>query len=94
VPLDGAFSTLHWLIVAVVALLVLGPEQLPRLARRAGETMRDFQRVREHLRSELRDLVSEFDLNRTSDATPPSLPNRNEERPRSLAEAEGDTHAP
>jgi Tat protein translocase TatB subunit len=74
VPFDGAFSPLHWLIVAVVALLVLGPEQLPGLARRAGETLRDLRRVREHLRSELRDLVSEFDLEQSSDAGPPALP--------------------
>jgi TatA/E family protein of Tat protein translocase len=74
VPFDGAFSPLHWIIVAVVALLVLGPEQLPRLARRAGETMRDLGRVREHLRTELRDLVSEFDLEQTSSEDQPALP--------------------
>jgi TatA/E family protein of Tat protein translocase len=70
VPFDGAFSPLHWLIVAVVALLVLGPDQLPGLARRAGEFMRDLRRVREHLRSELRDLVSEFDLEPGSHSGP------------------------
>jgi TatA/E family protein of Tat protein translocase len=70
VPFDGAFSPLHWLIVAVVALLVLGPEQLPRLAHRAGEMLRDLQRVRAHLSSELRDLVSEFDLDQSSVSGP------------------------
>jgi Sec-independent protein translocase protein TatA len=67
VPFDGAFSPLHRLIVGVVALVVLGPDQLPRLAQRAGEAMREVRRVRQHLRNELRDLVSEFDLEGRSD---------------------------
>ena len=70
-PFDGAFSPLHWLIVAVVALLVLGPDQLPAFAHRAGEALRDLRRVREHLGRELRDLVSEFDLDQTPDAGSP-----------------------
>ena len=69
-PFDGAFSPLHWLIIAVVGLLVLGPDRLPGLARRAGEMMRDLQRVRGHLRSELRNIVSEFDLDQRSDPAP------------------------
>jgi len=73
VPLDGAFSPLHWLIVAVVALLVLGPEQLPQLARRAGRAYSEFTRVRAHWSSELRDMVSEFDLDIAAD--PNTSPN-------------------
>jgi TatA/E family protein of Tat protein translocase len=67
VPFDGAFSPAHWLIIAVVALLVLGPDQLPRLAHGAGEAMREVRRGREHLRSELRDLVSDFDFETRSE---------------------------
>ena len=78
-PFDGAFSPLHWLIVAVVALLVLGPDQLPAFAHRAGEAMRDLRRVREHLGSELRDLVSEFDLDQTPDAGSPALPKHDDD---------------
>jgi TatA/E family protein of Tat protein translocase len=74
VPFDGAFSPLHWLIVAVVALLVFGPEELPRLAHRAGELLRELQRVRNHLSSELRDLVSDFDLEPSADHAPVVLP--------------------
>jgi TatA/E family protein of Tat protein translocase len=79
VPFDGAFSPLHWLIVAVVALLVLGPDQLPAFAQRAGEAMRDLRRVREHLGSELRDLVSEFDLDQTPDAGSPAPPKHDDD---------------
>jgi TatA/E family protein of Tat protein translocase len=58
-PFDGAFSPLHWLIVAVVVLLVLGPDKLPDAARSAARFWREFQGVRHHLVSELRDLTSE-----------------------------------
>jgi Tat protein translocase TatB subunit len=87
VPFDGAFSPLHWLIVAVVALLVLGPEQLPSLARRAGETMRDLRGVRQHLRTELRDLVSEFDLE-------PSAASRADPKPEDAAADAKDVSGP
>jgi sec-independent protein translocase protein TatA len=60
-PFDGAFSSIHILIVAVVALLVLGPEQLPKIARQIGNGVREFKRVQQHLKTELRDVVSEFD---------------------------------
>jgi len=72
VPFDGAFSPLHWLIVGVVALLVISPSQLPGFARRAGQLIRDAQRVRQHLSVELRNVVSDFDL---SDTTPPGTSN-------------------
>jgi Sec-independent protein translocase protein TatA len=60
-PLDGAFSPLRWLVVGVVALLVFNPKELPGAARRLGGLLRDAQRIRSHLRTELRDLVAEFD---------------------------------
>jgi TatA/E family protein of Tat protein translocase len=60
-PFDGAFSPVHILIVLVVALLVLGPDQLPKLARQLGHGLSEFRRVQQHLRTELRDVVSEFD---------------------------------
>ena len=43
-PFDGAFSPLHWLIVGVVALLVLGPDQLPKLARSLGSAKSEFEK--------------------------------------------------
>jgi sec-independent protein translocase protein TatA len=74
-PFDGAFSPVHILVVAVVALLVLGPEQLPKIARQAGQGYREFKRVKQHLSAELRDVVSEFDTNASAPAEPrPVLP--------------------
>jgi sec-independent protein translocase protein TatA len=77
-PFDGAFSSVHILIVAVVALLILGPEQLPKIARQVGNGVREFKRVQQHLKTELRDVVSEFDAHTNGSAAPseavPSLP--------------------
>jgi sec-independent protein translocase protein TatA len=45
-PFEGAFSPVHWLIIAVVALLVLGPDRLPDAAHKIGRAWREFQSVR------------------------------------------------
>ncbi len=44
----GEFSAWHWLIVAVVVLLLFGTDKLPQVARSVGRGMRIF-------RAELRD---------------------------------------
>jgi len=49
------------LVILVVALLVFGPEKMPEIARQVGKGFREFKRVQQHLKSELRDVVSEFD---------------------------------
>ena len=49
------------LVVLVIALLVFGPDKMPEIARQVGKGMREFRRVQQHLRSELRDVVAEFD---------------------------------
>ncbi len=49
------------LVVLVIALLVFGPDKMPEIARQVGKGFREFKRVQQHLKSELRDVVSEFD---------------------------------
>ncbi len=49
------------LVVLVIALLVFGPNKMPDIARQVGKGFREFKRVQQHLKSELRDVVSEFD---------------------------------
>jgi sec-independent protein translocase protein TatA len=49
------------LVVLVVALLVFGPNKMPEIARQVGKGFREFKRVQQHLKSELRDVVAEFD---------------------------------
>jgi sec-independent protein translocase protein TatB len=43
------------LVVLVVALVVLGPDKLPRVARQAGRLVNDFRRFRDGLNSEVRE---------------------------------------
>ena len=69
------------LVILVIALLVFGPNKMPEIARQVGKGFREFRRVQQHLRSELRDVVSEFDSPST---TPPSR-----RRPGPDAAAEG-----
>jgi sec-independent protein translocase protein TatA len=59
------------LVVLVVALLVFGPEKMPEIARQAAKGFREFKRVQQHLKSELRDVVAEFDA---PSASPPGDP--------------------
>jgi sec-independent protein translocase protein TatB len=42
------------LVVLVVALVVLGPDKLPKVARQIGSLWNDFRRFREKLESEVR----------------------------------------
>ncbi len=49
------------LVVLVVALLVFGPNKMPEIAKQVGKGFREFRRVQQHLKSELRDVVAEFD---------------------------------
>lgn len=50
------------LIVLLVALLVLGPERLPRAARQLGAAWRDLMRIREKLEEEVRSAMPDLDL--------------------------------
>jgi sec-independent protein translocase protein TatA len=71
------------LVVLVIALLVFGPNKMPEIARQVGKGMREFKRVQQHLKSELRDVVSEFDAPSTTstvDVDPvPMLPPKDDE---------------
>lgn len=55
----GAFSPVHVAIVAVVGLVVLGPEELPRAIRGAAQLWRELQSVREALTAHMDDLMEE-----------------------------------
>jgi sec-independent protein translocase protein TatB len=54
-------------VLAVIALVVFGPEQLPRMAAQAGRALRDVRRLAEGARADLQQQLgpefSEFDLN-------------------------------
>lgn len=54
------------LVIAVVGIIVLGPERLPRCARQVGEAWRSFSAFRQRMESEVRgslpDLPSTTDI--------------------------------
>ena len=43
-------GTSEILIILLIALLVLGPKEIPKVARTIGRTMRDLQRAKDELR--------------------------------------------
>ena len=67
------------IVVLVIALIVLGPERLPQVARQAGRAYREFRRVTSGLEAEVRDVFQE-PIRAFSDTHP-------SERPSGLNEA-------
>ena len=55
------------LILAVIALVVFGPDQLPKMAAQAGRALRDVRRLAEGARTDLQQHLpeefKEFDIN-------------------------------
>lgn len=55
----GSISPIKILIVAVVALVVLGPERLPEMTRRAGKAWGDFRDFRQTMEAQVRGVVGD-----------------------------------
>jgi sec-independent protein translocase protein TatB len=55
------------LVLGVIALVIFGPEQLPRLATQAGRALRDLRRIAENAKSDLQEGLGpefrDFDIN-------------------------------
>jgi sec-independent protein translocase protein TatB len=58
VPLNLSFT--HIIVVAIVALVVLGPERLPGVARTAGNLYREWKRISGGLEAEVREVFADF----------------------------------
>ena len=54
------------LILAVLALIIFGPNELPKIARQAGQAIRDLRRIAEGAKNDLREGLgpefADFDL--------------------------------
>ncbi len=54
------------LVLAVIALIVFGPDQLPKLASQAGRALRDLRRIAENAKADLQEGLGpefrDFDL--------------------------------
>jgi Sec-independent protein translocase protein TatA len=57
--LPGAFSPAHLAVIAIVALLVLGPDKLPELARKAAQFHRDYKKFFATLEDHARGIVDD-----------------------------------
>jgi sec-independent protein translocase protein TatA len=71
--IGGLTSPWHLLVVAVVALLVFGPEKLPEIARQVGKVHQDFRRFQASLNDEVRGVLGQEPL-RPSPPPPPAPP--------------------
>lgn len=63
----GSLDPAKILVVLVIALIVLGPERLPRVARQAGAAWRELTRVRDEVVEEVRSALPD-------DGDLPSIP--------------------
>jgi sec-independent protein translocase protein TatB len=59
----------EFLVIAVIALIVLGPQRLPEAARQVGKVIGDLRRVSSGFQAELKGALDEAD--RDVDAAPP-----------------------
>ncbi len=57
-PFNLSFT--HIMVVAVVALVVLGPERLPGVARQAGNLYKEWKRISAGIEAEVRDVIADF----------------------------------
>ena len=64
------FGVEKLLMVMLVALLVLGPEELPKVMRQAGRVNADYRRIVDGVRREIDDALNPYDEPTT--AAPPA----------------------
>ena len=57
--MTGLLSPVHILIVLTVALIVLGPQELPKVARSTAKVLRELRALRERLDEELHVLIDD-----------------------------------
>jgi hypothetical protein len=67
----GGLDPAKILIILLVAIIVLGPERLPKVARQIGAGWRELTKLRERLESEVRSAMPDLDLPKI-----PTLPTR------------------
>jgi len=58
VPFNLSFT--HLAVIGIVALVVLGPERLPEVAKTLGGFYREWKRIRGELEGEVREAINEF----------------------------------
>jgi Tat protein translocase TatB subunit len=71
---------LEILVIFVVALMVFGPKELPKLARQAAKAWREVQRFQANVRRDIDDVLHEEDESESPSPTP-TLPPKQQELP-------------
>jgi sec-independent protein translocase protein TatB len=89
-------SPLRLLIVAVVALIVLGPDKLPQVAKQAGSLWHSLRSLQQRVETELREVAP--DLPRSADLvrfarSPVALLNELADKAKAEQEGDGDAEA-
>jgi len=73
----GSFSPFHWLLVAVVILLVFGPKSLNGIGRNVGKTLRTVQNAKKGVLGDVQSvkqgIISDVSK-RPTPARPPAAP--------------------
>jgi Sec-independent protein translocase protein TatA len=67
---EGLLAPMHLIVVGLVALLVLGPDRLPDAARQASRGMREFNKFRDALTTDVRKYI---DLDGDDSPSQPAL---------------------
>jgi TatA/E family protein of Tat protein translocase len=65
---SGALSPFHILVVLTVALIVLGPKELPKVARAGAKALRELRALRARLDEEIHGLLEEDESGSDTDA--------------------------
>jgi Sec-independent protein translocase protein TatA len=65
--MPGAFSPVHIFIVLLVALIVLGPTELPKVARSGARLLRELRALRARLDEEFQLLLEDDEPERDSE---------------------------
>ena len=53
-------GTLELVVIAIVALLVIGPSKLPEYARKLGQAMREFKKASDSLTKEIKENIDDL----------------------------------
>ena len=90
-------SISHLIVIAVVALIVLGPEKLPQVARMVGKALAEFRRITGDFRStiegEMREIEREAALKEIRQSFPEHV-HYDVQQAQEATMAAGDTAAP
>jgi Tat protein translocase TatB subunit len=78
------------IIIAIIALLIVGPKKLPDLAKTLGKGFRDFKNATEGVSEDLKDALKEEDKPKPDDGLKDSLLLKRPDAEETKNEASGD----